>query len=188
MFVYVKPDYFVVYDRVESTKPEYQKVFLLHTQGEPEQREGTWRSQGGEGALFLQTLLPVSSRAEIIGGPGREFWTNGQNFPVDAPQLLPSIKQCGGLENTWLGRYRYEISPETPRLRDHFLTLLQAADAEEKAMVASTLLQDDETDGIRFTTREGLTVELHFCKEGPLNGTLLLTQGEELLFQGSLLK
>ena len=188
IFVYVKPDYFVVYDRVESTKPEYQKVFLLHTQGEPEQRDGFWRSQGGEGALFLRTLLPAAVRTEIIGGPGREFWTNGRNFPVDAPQLLPSIKQCGGLEKTWLGRYRYEISSETPRLRDHFLTLLQAADAEEKEMVASTLLQGDETDGIRFTTCEGLTAELHFRKNGPLNGTLLLTQDEKLLFHGVLLK
>ena len=70
----------------------------------------------------------------------------------------------------------------------HFLTLLQAADAAEPQMVASTLLQDADTDGLRFTTREGLTAELHFTKNGTLNGTLLLTQNGQVLFKGALLK
>ena len=187
IFVYVKPDYFVVYDRVESTQPDYQKVFLLHTQGAPEKREGFWRSQGGNGALLLRTLLPGDANTEIIGGPDKEFWTNGANYPVDAPDLLNAIKRRGGMEQTWLGQYRYEISPAHPTNRICFLTLLQAADAKEPTMVASTLLQDDKTDGLRFTTREGLTAELHFTKDGPLNGTLLLTQEGKELFNGTLL-
>ena len=34
-FVFVKPDCFVVCDRVRSTSPEYRKAWLLHTQNEP---------------------------------------------------------------------------------------------------------------------------------------------------------
>ncbi len=188
IFVYVKPDYFVVFDRVESTQPDYQKVFLLHTQGVPEKRDGFWRSQGGDGALLLRTLLPADATTEIIGGPDKEFWTNGANYPVDAPDLLNAIKRRGGIEKTWLGQYRYEISPAQPTNRVHFLTLLQAADAAEPQMVASTLLQDDTTDGLRFTTREGLTAELHFTKNGPLNGTILLTKNGQVLINTPLLK
>ncbi|MBR0459462.1 MAG: heparinase II/III family protein [Victivallales bacterium] len=187
IFVYIKPDYFVVYDRLESTQPEYQKVFLLHTQGEPSKQSNYWRSQGGNGALFLRTLLPLDAKTEIIGGPGKEFWTNGQNFPLNTPSLLREIHQSGGIQNTWLGQYRYEISPESPVPRVHFLSLLQAADSALMQMVHSTLLQDKDTDGLRFTTREGVTAELHFPKEGPLNGTLQLTQNGKLLFQGTLL-
>jgi heparin/heparan-sulfate lyase len=188
IFVYIKPDYFVVYDRVESTEPDYQKVFLLHTQGAPEKRDDFWRSQGGDGALLMRTLLPANATTDIIGGPGKEFWTNGANYPVDAPDLLNAITRKGGLKKTWLGLYRYEISPAQPCKRVHFLTLLQAADAAEPQMVASTLQQDAETDGLRFTTREGLTAELRFTKSGSLNGVLRLTQNGQELFNGPLLK
>ena len=136
---------------------------------------------------ILRTLLPADATTEIIGGPDKEFWTNGANYPVDAPDLLNAIKRKGGIENTWLGQYRYEISPAQPTNRVHFLTLLQAADAAEPQMVASTLLQDDTTDGLRFTTREGFTAELHFTKNSPLNGTILLTKNGQVLINTPLL-
>lgn len=34
-FVFLKPDYFVVFDRVESTKPDLKKTWVLHTKSEP---------------------------------------------------------------------------------------------------------------------------------------------------------
>lgn len=69
-FVYVAPDYFVIYDRVTSVKPDQKKSFLLHTQNEPEELSpGLWRSEAGEGALFIRPLLPEKAAAEVIGRP-----------------------------------------------------------------------------------------------------------------------
>jgi hypothetical protein len=79
-FVFIKPDYFVVYDRVTSVSVDQQKVFLLHTDGKPAAvAPGIWRSENQQGSLFTRTLLPVKLNSEIIGGPGNEFFTGGKN-------------------------------------------------------------------------------------------------------------
>ena len=86
-FVYIKPDYFVIYDRLTSVEPNQQKVFLLHTRNEPACKDGVWRGDAGTGSLFMKTVLPADARTEVIGGPGREFWTNGRNFPLSEDKM-----------------------------------------------------------------------------------------------------
>jgi len=84
LFIFVKPDVFVIYDRIVSVKPDQRKVFLLHTVNKPENLPGdVLKSTAGNGALFLKSVLPVHSAVELIGGPGREFWTGGQNYPLN---------------------------------------------------------------------------------------------------------
>lgn len=96
-------DYFVVFDRVNSTDPTYRKVFLLHTSGEPISAGGTWSkiygnsSTGyglfqstdtttftiagalGKGKLFMKTLLPSSTTVYKMGGQVTTTLTAGVN-------------------------------------------------------------------------------------------------------------
>jgi len=62
-FVYLKPDYFVVYDRIESTKPEFKKTWVLHTKSEPV-IEGDALTVDAEELGFNRTVYPwYTSRA-----------------------------------------------------------------------------------------------------------------------------
>ena len=160
MFVYIKPDYFVIYDRLESVKPDQQKVFVLHTQNEPVRKDGVWSNEEFMGRLFTRTLLPKQAKTELIGGPGREFWTNGRNFPVG-----------GSAEKAWkgrnfLGRYRLEVSPEKDGTQTRMLHVLQAAGADTPAMIPVKLLEDDSRDGAELTLPSGETVQVWFTRTG----------------------
>ena len=91
-FVYLKSaggdrDYFVVFDRVESTDPSFRKVFLLHTVGEPLLNGSEMQLYGGPDGgifvsddtdgfhmvqdtaqLFMKTLLPEGAEVHKMGG------------------------------------------------------------------------------------------------------------------------
>ena len=165
-FVYIKPDYFVVYDRVESVKEDQDKVFLLHTIGEPVLKNNVWRSTHGQGALFTRMLLPQDHRTEVIGGPGKEYMTNGVNYPSPIPEKDTSV--CG--------KYRIEFTaPEDKTAR--FLTVLQAADQSVTEMVDCNVSQDAKFDTVSFTTREGLECTISFRRNGKPGGILTIKGG-----------
>ncbi len=93
-FVYLKSpagsgdnDYFVVFDRIDSTNPSFKKVFLLHTVGEPilngtqsiiygNSSNGLFQSDntnyitvnGSKGNLFIKTLAPSATNTYKMGG------------------------------------------------------------------------------------------------------------------------
>lgn len=172
-FVFIKPDYFVVYDRVTSVKPDQQKVFLLHTQNQPSETDGIWRGTAGEGAIFMKTLLPAGARAELVGGDGQEFLANGINYPAD-----PSKKPA-----SWLGRYRLEISPPEPVVKTRFLTVLQAALNDSPLMIPTKLVQTESQDGAEFTTAEGKSCRVLFNRDGIVGGSIEITQNGHVLVE-----
>jgi len=91
-YVYLKSidgnnDYFVVFDRIDSTNPSFKKVFLLHTIGEPVLNGPQTTVYGGTSGglyqsgdsnlvtvtqptakLFMKTLLPSSVQIYKMGG------------------------------------------------------------------------------------------------------------------------
>ena len=160
MFVYIKPDYFVIYDRLESVKPDQQKVFVLHAQNELVQKDGVWTNTEFKGRLFTKTLLPKDAKTEVIGGPGKEFWTNGQNFPVG--EKWESYWQ----KRNFLGRYRLEVSPTEQACGTRMLHVLQAADINTPAMIPVKLLQDKTRDGAELTLPTGEKVQVWFTRDG----------------------
>ena len=180
-FVYIKPDYFVIYDRIEAADPKAGKVFLLHTQNRPERRNGVWRAEAGGGALFCRTLLPEAAPVEVAGGAGREFVAGGVNYPVN-PRLARNIG-----DRHWLGRFRLEITAPGVTGRGYFLHLLQAADTAEPEMVSSRLLADEMSDGIAFSTREGVDCEIRFRRNGLPGGMIALFREGRTLWRGPLL-
>jgi len=82
-FIFVYPDYFVVCDRVVSKKPDQLKTWLLHTQNEPVLDGDTFSAGHWGGKLYCRTLLPRKYERKKIGGAGKEFWSDGRNWPID---------------------------------------------------------------------------------------------------------
>ncbi len=180
-FVYIAPDYFVIYDRVASVKPEQAKVFLLHTQNEPGPlRDGVIRSDAGEGSLFIRPLLPEKPKITVIGGDGKEFWTNGRNWLfLNAETLLT--------KPNWQGRYRLEIEPAEATAETRFLTVLQAAAKSETAMVPVKIVNEKNADGVEFTTRDGLLCKVLFNRGGAIGGHLSISRNGKVLVDKPLL-
>ena len=112
----------VVFDRIESAKPEYEKRFLLHTVQKPAVTGTLCASEHGGGRLTSATLLPRDAQLELVGGPGKEFWAGGRNYPPPASSLQGKWADIAG-------RWRLEVSPGGKRPLDHFLHVLLVDDA-----------------------------------------------------------
>ena len=132
-FVYFRPDVFVVFDRVTATRADFPKTWLLHSIEEPIVEGNRFIIQHGEGKLFGYTLLPENPRIEKVGGPGKEFWVAGKNYPVDAgPEA---------------GAWRLEVKPSSPTETDFFLHVLYVADRDAPAPAEVRLISEGPEPG-----------------------------------------
>jgi heparin/heparan-sulfate lyase len=167
-FVFIHPDWFVVFDRVESTRPEYPKTFLLHTATEPIIEDRIWSASHELGKLFARTILPVRAEITKIGGPGKQFWVDGHNFampkgdPPDTTRLL--------------GQWRVEVNSVDRTTLTCFLHLLQATDINANRMADSEPVKRGERTGVRFSHGD-LTCEVLFDTEGKAGGHITIRQG-----------
>ena len=112
----------VIFDRVESVKPEFEKRFLLHTVNEPVIKGKMTIAENKGGRLSCLTLLPEDANLQLIGGPGKEAWVDGVNYPIDSEALVRP-----GLEP---GAWRLEVSPNTRQIQDYFLHVLFVDDVD----------------------------------------------------------
>lgn len=180
-FVYLAPDVFVVYDRVTSVKPDQEKVFLLHTQNEPAPlKDGVIRSNAGEGSLFIKPLLPQQTKIEVVGGPGKEFWTNGQNWPFHGYEKLMA-------KPNWQGRYRLEIKPAAAAEKARFLTVLQAADGKVPQMLPAKLITTPAQDGAEIEFG-GKTYKVMFNRDGMIGAHLTVTEKGKVILDKPVLE
>lgn len=168
-FVFLPPDYFVVFDRVTSTDPDYRKTWLLHTVDEPTLERREFTAAHEQGRLFCRTLLPEDAALTKIGGPGRQFWSDGRNWPLPRGYRTPDTTPL-------LGQWRVEVSPGRPRADDFFLHLIQAGDAGAARMVSSRLIRKGRQVGVRFRggDREWRVL---FGTEGAASGRITLSSG-----------
>lgn len=117
----------IVFDRVESTRPQLEKKFLLHTVNKPSLEERFSVAENGGGRLSTLTLLPADAKLQLIGGAGRAAWVDGKNYPPAPEWKKPvDIKRA----DNW----RLEVSPGAPRTRDHFLHVLFVDDVGAPAV------------------------------------------------------
>jgi hypothetical protein len=146
-----RPAALVVFDRIESSRPEFRKAWLLHGLEEPEisGQRIVYRDRrpGYRGKLTCDTLLPRAGDTTFtpVGGPGREFLVDGVNHPA---LLRPDgVNEGGG--------WRVEVSPATPRRLDHFLHVLQVGDhrPEETAPLPTELIETPTHAGARLADR-----------------------------------
>ena len=154
-FLHLRPDIFVVFDRVESTRPEFKKRWLLHTQTEPGTDGQTFTVVNGPGKLWGRTLLPQTVQYESVGGEGKEFWVDGKNWPPPK----------GVKPDT--GRWRLEVSPAQPATRDYFLHVLYATASTDQAHPDCSVAQT--ADSVSVTVKHGgNTWVVRLAKNGPL--------------------
>lgn len=160
-FVYIKPDLFVLYDRVGSVKADQRKEILFHFQNEPTRlADNVYQADNG-GRLFVTSLLPEQASTHIEGGMGREFWASGKNWALEGgADWAQRYKTAGG--------WRLEISSKNKVARINFLTLLQAAEPASEAYITPQTIKTDTQDGLRLTDASGGRWEVLFNRSGAI--------------------
>jgi len=167
--VFLIPNHFVIFDRVETTDASYRKDWLIHTANEPKILNNTIRADHNEGRLFARTLLPTDAVFNTVGGPGKEFLAAGQNWSIVSEGLKPR-------NLAMMGQWRVEVTPGSPRNRDSFLHVIQVGDRELKTMDQTELLEEDGTRGVSLAAG-GCTWEVTFNTTGPLGGYIKRSGG-----------
>ena len=138
-FLYLRPNLFVVFDEVVATKPTFRKTWLLHTIDKPVLTGRRVRIRHKEGQLHVETLLPEAAKIKLIGGPGKEYFCDGRNWP-------PAKKR-----DPLAGAWRVEVSPTNPAAADTFLHALAACDRFADPPPTCRLLPKREGIGVEIT-------------------------------------
>jgi len=189
-FLYIRPDLFVVFDRVVSADAGLPKRWYLHTMEEPANSgeetpdasvhpEGhflcsgdTFKATHHGSVLYSRTLLPRDPIIRKLGGPGHRFEVNGEDYdmlPAWHERLGPEFQESIGL-----GAWRIEIEPRAKSRSDVFLHVLRAG-PEDATMPATELLEADGEAGVRIMREEG-PVDVWFGTVGPPSGRLRVAQ------------
>ena len=169
--VFLIPNHFVIFDRVESTDASYRKDWLIHTAHEPKVSGRTIRADHGDGRMFCRTLLPADAVLTSVGGPGNEFRAAGRNWDIVSDSLKPESLAL-------MGQWRVEVTPGGPRKSDAFLHVIQVGDQQLETMDETTLLKTDDSCGVRLTA-DGLTWEITFNSTGELGGHIRQSGGSQ---------
>ncbi len=161
-FVYLKPDTFVIFDRVESVKPDQKKEVLFHAQNPPVKlSDDLYRFDEKKSSLFIRTLLPEKAAITTVGGPGREFWASGRNW-------LPEGGEKWDKKYQTTGKWRVEVAEEAHQTRSEFLHVLHAAD-QGKANVQTTSGTTAEKVWVKIQDADGSGWHLEFARRGPVD-------------------
>lgn len=142
------PAALIVFDRVVASNPSFRKYWLLQSAVEPaisgDQEIVTLAQNGWSGKLWNTTLLPRSDNASIgkVGGPGKEFWVFGKNYPN---ATVPPDPEVGG--------WRIEVSPKQASASDLFLNVLQVMDSSVAKPLAVERMESGEFTGVRIGNR-----------------------------------
>ena len=172
--VFLKPDLFVMCDRVDSTNAAFTKTWLLHTMNEPEisgklvrrlPQEGAVEFDGAsyaaehqEGKLMVRRLLPERAVARKRGGRGFDAWTDGRNWPKASGQ------RYGWEYAAW---WRIEEEPVEKRTDDVFLHLLWACDkgTPPEKMPSCETIDQTNVSGVKVQYL-GRVYEVTFRRDG----------------------
>jgi len=163
-WVFLKPDFFIIFDRVESTKAEFPKHWLLHSYREP-RIAGTTATidtpgddpQGGR--LFSRTLLPDPAKISKV---------HRGTLVRLGKDLTPDFWK--NTEDSW----RIEVEPGTPRTGDVFLHVLYAADRTVAEMPSVERIEREGLAGVRLDA-QGKRFELTFATAGGVAGRIRIT-------------
>jgi hypothetical protein len=128
--VYLRPDTFIIFDRVKSKQTEFKKTWLLQAMRKPAQAGDHLVITNGKGRLFVQTLLPQAADVRLVSGP--DLYRVGD-------QTYPPRRQTGAAPEC-----RVEVSPPKPALEDFFLHVLTTAEAETTSVPAANVRVQDQ--------------------------------------------
>ena len=173
-FLYLRGarEFFVVFDRVEATKPEFARHFFLHVPTEPHAASNRldWLSSPeadgdksvlshGRSRIFMTTLLPLDAKIVTRGGPGKDAWGhpleptaqyNHQNERGKKPPICP---------------WRIEVADPSQGARTMFLHVFEITDENNQTPTAIKLV---EPAGVQI----GDKGQVRFNASGPLAGSV----------------
>lgn len=167
-FVWCAPDVFVIFDRVVSDEPDYKKTWLYHTADEPifdGNLEFSEKSQGGKS--ICRTLFPKDAVVTKIGGPGRQFWSDGRNWPI--PELTPEDYGYNKRhlfppnDHPLVGQWRVEVTPAKAAASDVFMHMIQVGNNSLKSLPKTKTFEDAQAMGVEFKYN-GKTFRMSFDK------------------------
>lgn len=159
------PAAMIVFDRVVSSNPTFRKYWLLHSLEEPAITSGSaivdCSQDGAKGRLMLDVLLPRTENLSLekIGGPGREYWVFGTNYPNEPD---PSRRQRSSLEQC---DWRIEVSPKSPASEDLFLNVMQMTQRDSGDRLPVRLIESADRIGC-FIERDGGSRLILFHRDG----------------------
>lgn len=116
----------VVFDRIISTKPEFEKIWLLHSINKPQLNGNLITITNGEGKLWCYVAQPDNFEINLVGSEGREFEVNGINYPVDTTKKDEVRK--------WAGAWRVELRDKEPKKEVYFLNVLIPTETHNATM------------------------------------------------------
>lgn len=173
-FLYLRGEreFFVVFDRVEATRADYQRHFFLHVPTEPQVNGNllTWLSRPeadgdkesmlpGRSRMFLRTLLPANAQIVTRGGPGQEAWghplakTAQYNHATEGRKKPPFCP------------WRIEVGDPAKEARTLFLHVFEITDEAVR-----------EPSDVKFAAPAGVEIagrwQVRFNAAGPLGGQI----------------
>jgi len=119
-FVYLRPNYVIILDRITSVNPNSTKKWLLHSKNEPTITGNESVSINGAGKLFSMVLLPEA-------------------FSIDKIQLTADMDTPN---------WQITIQPTQLQKSTIFLNVLQAADSSVSQMVPVQLTDEGNYYGV----------------------------------------
>ncbi|MCZ7649529.1 MAG: heparinase II/III-family protein [Planctomycetota bacterium] len=122
--VYLRPDTFVIFDRVRAKNPAFKKTWLLHALKPPAKDGARLVVTNGRGRLTVQTLLPAAPEVRLRQGADLYAY-GGQTFAPS--KSVEHVPEC-----------RVEVSPSAPSAEDFFLHVLTAGEASGAAPAAAS--------------------------------------------------
>ncbi|MBI4855352.1 MAG: heparinase II/III family protein, partial [Acetobacterium woodii] len=153
-FLYLKPDYFVILDRVAVPTANYPIRWLLQSENNPEISESQIKITNGSGRLFSKTLLPNS-------------------VSISINTVFSGMPRYGG------GNYRIEVVPTVNKSEEYFLHVLWVTDSKVTAMPPVQLLSSTSGNlvGTQFSNYAVLlskkgTIETEETYSVPATGVL----------------
>jgi hypothetical protein len=118
--VYLRPDTFVIFDRVKSRQAGFKKTWLLQAMRRPTAQPPHLVITNGKGRLFVETVLPEHAEVRLCSGADL-YQYGGRNYLPKAE--VGESPEC-----------RIEVSPPTPALADYFLHVLTAASSDKPSV------------------------------------------------------
>ncbi len=148
-FLYLRGEreFFVVFDRVEATRPDFARHFFLHVLNEPQRQDNllTWLSlpeadgdkevsSHGRSRMFLHTLLPQKAEIVLRGGPGQEAWGHPLEPTAQYNHMTP------GRLRPPICPWRIEVGDPTTGARTLFLHVFEIANESVSPPAAVTFV------------------------------------------------
>lgn len=171
-FLYLRGqrEFFVVFDRVEATRPDFRRHFLLHVPTEPAVKGSllSWLSlpeadgdkqvlSQGRSRMFLRTLLPANAEIVKRGGPGQEAW----GHPLEKSAQYNHITE--GRKRPPICPWRIEVGDPASEARTLFLHVFEVSDEQTAAPTE-----------VKFVAPAGVDIgglwQVRFNAEGTLGG------------------